>query len=80
MSAVAVDHFNPNRIYIGKRDGNLGHPKDYIFCSDDYGTTWKDIKYNLPGYSGVFSLAIEPTSGDLYMCNAHGNYYISFYH
>ncbi|MCF6149527.1 MAG: hypothetical protein E3K37_12815 [Candidatus Kuenenia sp.] len=80
VSAVAVDPFNPNRIYIGKRDGNLGHPKNYIFCSDDYGSTWKDIKYNLPGYSGVFSLAIEPTTGDLYMCNAHGNYYISFYH
>ncbi|MBM4055124.1 MAG: hypothetical protein FJ264_10745 [Planctomycetes bacterium] len=80
VSAVAVDPFNPNRIYIGKRDGNLGHPKNYIFCSDDYGLTWKDIKYNLPGYSSIFSLAIEPTTGDLYACTAHGNYYISFYH
>ncbi len=76
-SSIAVDPTSPNVIYVGMRVGNLGHRESFIFRSKDYGQTWKKIQYNLDGYSSVFSLAVHPISGDLYLCTAHGNYFIS---
>ncbi|MBM4055129.1 MAG: hypothetical protein FJ264_10770, partial [Planctomycetes bacterium] len=74
FSAVAVDPINPNNIYVGMKAGSYGHFEKFIFRSQDYGNTWEDIRYDQTGYSSVWSLNVDPLSGDLHMCNSHGNY------
>lgn len=74
VMSVVVDPVKPNIIYAGMWATGLGHREKFIFRSSDSGNTWEDIGYNLEGYSTVWSLAVDPTSGDLHMSIDHGNY------
>lgn len=77
FKSVVVNPMRPDIVYTGMWDPGKGHRKRSIFRSDDYGMTWEDIGYNLGGYSTVFSLAVDLTSGKLHMCTNHGNYSIA---
>jgi len=74
--SVVVDSRNPNTIYTGLITG-MGKRERFIYKSEDRGNTWENIGYNLPGYSRVWSLAVNPNTGDLHMSISHGNYVLS---
>lgn len=74
VNNVVVDPVNTNIVYAGMWAPGYGHRQKFIYRSIDYGQTWQDIGYNLGEYSNVWSLAVDPESGDLYICIDHGNY------
>jgi photosystem II stability/assembly factor-like uncharacterized protein len=75
---IAIDPNNPNIIYVGTNALNYGQRENFIFRSTDYGETWKDIKYNLDGFSTVLGLVVNPHTSEIYMSTPHGNYVLPF--
>ncbi|MCF6153373.1 MAG: hypothetical protein E3K38_14040 [Candidatus Kuenenia stuttgartiensis] len=75
---VVVDTKDSNTIYVGIAAPGLGKREQYIFKSTDSGNTWKDIRYNMSGYSRTWGLSIDPNRGDLHMCISNGNYVLSY--
>ncbi len=74
LSTMTIDPLNPNNIYVGARSGNVGHREEFVFRSRDRGKTFENIRYNLPTHSSVWALSIDPHTGALHMCTAHGNF------
>jgi len=77
VRSVAVDPNHSEIIYTSLWAPGLGHRKQYLFRSKDYGQTWEDISYNLGEYNSVFSLSVNPHNSDLHASTAHGNYVLS---
>jgi photosystem II stability/assembly factor-like uncharacterized protein len=48
VMCVTASRFVAGRVYIVLSGFQFDDFKPYLFQSDDYGTTWKDISYNLP--------------------------------
>jgi hypothetical protein len=72
FETIVVAPNSTNIIYAGVRS-STSHREKFIYRSTDYGNTWKDIGYNLDGYTKVWSLAVT-MSGKVHMSTDHGNY------
>ena len=74
VSRVVASQHKKERVYVtlnGYRDDNF---TPYVFMSDDYGTTWKDISSNLP-LAAVNVIVEDPVQEDyLYVGTDDGIY------
>ena len=73
ISCVSVDPKNPKVIYVGRQAPGRGQSNG-IFRSSDKGLTWKNITNNLGPELSVWSIKINPYSGDVYIGTSRGTY------
>lgn len=73
FKCVAVDPRHPEVIYTGKWAPGKGHSNG-IFRSVDYGNTWENITYNLGPEFTVWSIAVSPYDGTVYVGSSHGTW------
>ncbi|WP_416446124.1 WD40/YVTN/BNR-like repeat-containing protein [Leeuwenhoekiella sp. A16] len=76
VSRVVASQHKKERVYVtlnGYRDDNF---QPYVFMSDDYGTTWKDISSNLP-LAAVNVIVEDPVKEDYLYVGTDDGIYIS---
>lgn len=72
---LASRHFE-NRVYVTFNGYRNDHFEAYIYCSDDYGNTWKRIGTDLP-YEPVNVIREDPKSSDILYVGTDGGAYAS---
>ena len=73
VSCVSVDPNQPNRIYLGRKAPGCGQSNG-IFCSVDFGLTWKNITYNLGPELTVWAVEVNPLDSAVYLGTSLGTF------
>jgi len=77
VSRVEASHFIPGRVYVtfdGHRNDN-NNP--YVFVTDDFGSTWKDISAGIPGGNAVYVIREDFVNPDLLFIGTEFAVYMS---
>ena len=77
VSRVIASSHKKERVYITLNGYRWDDFKPYVFVSDNYGATWKDISSNLPA-SPVNVIKEDPVNQDLLYLGTDNGAYVSF--
>ncbi len=77
VSRVIASSHKKERVYITLNGYRWDDFKPYVFMSDNYGATWKDISNNLPA-SPINVIKEDPVNEDLLYLGTDNGAYVSF--
>ncbi|MEL6975802.1 MAG: glycosyl hydrolase, partial [Bacteroidota bacterium] len=77
VSEVAASKHKKERVYAALNGYRWDDFKPYVFVSDNYGKTWKNISANIPT-SPVNALVEDPENEDLLFVGTDNGLYVSF--
>jgi len=76
VSRVIASKFKEGRVYVTLNGYRNDHFNAYVFVSEDYGTTWKQIGKELP-YEPVNVIREHPVKDDVLFIGTDGGLYVS---
>ncbi len=65
VSRVEASHFSEGRVYVTFDAHRNDNNKPYIFMTDDFGATWKDISAGIPDGNAVYVIREDFVNPDL---------------
>ena len=77
VSRVIASSHKKERVYVTLNGYRWDDFKPYVFVSDNYGATWKDISSNLPA-SPINVIKEDPVNEDLLYLGTDNGAYVSF--
>ena len=77
INGIEVSRFAPGRVYVTANNYRNDDNSNYLFRSDDYGLTWRDITANLPPDRVLRTLREDPQNPDLLYLGAELGLYVS---
>ncbi len=77
VSRIIASSHKKERVYVTLNGYRWDHFKPYVFMSDNYGATWKDISGNLP-ISAINVIKEDVENEDLLFVGADNGAYVSF--
>jgi photosystem II stability/assembly factor-like uncharacterized protein len=77
VSRVIASQFKEERVYAALNGYRSDNFAPYLFMSDDYGTTWKQIGKDLP-YEPVNVIREDPKNDSILYVGTDGGLYVSF--
>ncbi|MCB0467235.1 MAG: glycosyl hydrolase, partial [Aequorivita sp.] len=77
VSRVIASSHKKERVYVALNGYRWDDFKPYVYLSENYGTTWKDISSNLPT-SSVNVIKEDPTNENLLYLGTDNGAYVSF--
>lgn len=72
ITSIEVDPTNPNKIWVTRSGYTSGNK---VYQTNNGGTSWQNISFNLPNIPMNRIVFQEGTAGDLYVGSDHGVYY-----
>jgi photosystem II stability/assembly factor-like uncharacterized protein len=77
VSRVVASQYKEGRVYASLNGYRSDNFAPYLFMSDDYGTTWKQLGKDLP-YEPVNVIREDPKSDSILYVGTDGGLYVSF--
>lgn len=77
VSRVIASRYKESRVYITLNGYRFDHFAPYIYMSDDYGTTWKQLGTDLP-LEPVNVIREDPKNDSILYVGTDGGVYVSF--
>jgi photosystem II stability/assembly factor-like uncharacterized protein len=77
VSRVVASQYKEGRVYASLNGYRSDNFAPYLFMSDDYGTTWKQIGKDLP-YEPVNVIREDPKNDSILYVGTDGGLYVSF--
>lgn len=68
VSTIEASRFAPGRAYVCFDAHRSDDDKPYVFVTEDYGQTWKNITANLPAFGSTRCLREDVTNEKLLLC------------
>jgi photosystem II stability/assembly factor-like uncharacterized protein len=76
VSRVQASKYKESRVYVTLNGYREDHFDAYVYCSDDYGQSWKRIGTDLP-FESVNVIKEDPKSSDILYVGTDGGIYAS---
>ncbi|MGQ0738830.1 MAG: WD40/YVTN/BNR-like repeat-containing protein [Bacteroidota bacterium] len=77
VSRVTASQYNEGRIYVSLNGYRFDNFAPYLYMSDDYGMTWKQIGKELP-YEPINAVKEDPRDENIIYAGTDGGLYVSF--
>ena len=77
VSRVTASKHNVSRVYVSLNGYRFDNFAPYLYVSDDYGTTWKQIGNDLP-YEPINVVKEDPKDENIIYVGTDGGLYVSF--
>jgi len=76
INGLEASRFLPGRVYLAANNYRNDDYRNYLFVSDDYGATWKDLAGGLPGERVTRTVREDPRNPSvLYLGTEFGAFY-----
>ncbi len=77
VSRVTASQYKEGRVYASLNGYRSDHFAPYLFVSEDYGTTWKQLGKDLP-FEPVNVVKEDPKNDSILYVGTDGGFYVSF--
>jgi photosystem II stability/assembly factor-like uncharacterized protein len=77
VSRVTASQHKEGRVYVSLNGYRFDHFAPYLYVSDDYGTTWKQVGRELP-YEPINVIKEDPKDDSIIYVGTDGGLYVSF--